>query len=153
METKDIAHYGVKDSRVFRVHNLSHPPTGPPPTKGKAVGLFLISKFKSMPHKATNKIKPKVPRLLRVGGFHEGYKNGSMSSTSETGLLIQSPHALVASCQVIRRYAVPVHERLGECAQRRRRLAAVPRLLGGQSQTNLRLNERIRTCFDKTDLF
>ena len=61
----------LKDSRVFRVHNLSHPPTCPPPTYGKAVGLFLISNFKSMPHEATHKMKPTVPMVLRAKGFHE----------------------------------------------------------------------------------
>lgn len=93
----------LKASGVFRVHNLSHPPTGPPPTNGKAVGLFLISNFKSMPHEATHKMKPKVPMVLRARGFHEWYKNGSVQSTRTTGLLIQSPHALADSCQVIKR--------------------------------------------------
>lgn len=93
----------LKASGVFRVHNLSHPPTGPPPTTGKVVGLFLISNFKSMPHEATHKMKPKVPKVLRARGIHEWYKNGSSQSTRTTGLLIQSPHALADSCQVIKR--------------------------------------------------
>lgn len=46
MKTKDIAHYVRK---VFRVHSFSRPS----PARGEVVGLFLISKFKSMPHEAT----------------------------------------------------------------------------------------------------
>jgi hypothetical protein len=75
LKTKDGDLYVGKVSTLSRVHH----PSPLPLNKSGVAGLLLISKWKSMPHETTSKMKTEVPWALREGSIHERYENGTMT--------------------------------------------------------------------------